>query len=281
MATVNVYYAQSNLRSIKVAQNAALGLKKLGYRVKLQESALFKKVDTDFAVFYGFGGYLRSVYEAYRREATAIYVDLGYWRRRIKSRYDGYYKMAINDRHPNAYFQKFPHERDRFNELGVNVLPWKVNDDGPIILAGMSEKAARAEGLDHQVWERNAFNRIRRVTDRPIIYRPKPSCCRSRPIKNAMYDKRTPTEELLKTAFAVVARHSNMAVEAICAGVPAFVDTGVALPMSAGALRDIENPVRHPKRMEWASDIAYCQWSLAEIGEGLPFIHFKEEGLIP
>jgi hypothetical protein len=245
------------------------------------ESAAFKRVDSDFAVFYGFANRLRNVYENYRSQSIALYVDLGYWKRRINNRYDGYYKFSINDRHPTQYFEKNRHSDDRLEALGVKIEPWKKNEDGPVIIAGMSEKAARAENLEHQVWERQAFEQIRRRTQRQIIYRPKPNCCRSRPIKGAAFDRLTPTVKLFETAHAVVCRHSNMAVEAICAGVPAFVEAGVALPMSSGALKDIENPKIPKGRRAWASAIAYCQWSLEEIAEGKPFLHLKKENLIP
>jgi len=280
VARANVYYAKSNIRSVHAAQAAAFGLKKIGERVRLIECRNFKKVEADYAVHYGFADRLREVYNNYKEKSTVVYLDLGYWQRRIRTRYDGHYKVVVNGRHPTDYFQNHRHDDSRLTHLGVQIEDWREGGDS-IIIAGLSEKAARAEGLDHQAWERQAYATLKRHTDRPIIYRPKPNCSRSRPIKGALYDKRSTPAELFKKAHAVVARHSNMAVEALCAGVPVFVEAGVALPMARTNLVRIEHP-HYPKgRRQWASDIAWCQFRLDELKSGLPFVHLKEEGLIP
>jgi hypothetical protein len=278
---VNVFYAKSNIRSVLVSQACAFGLKKLGARVRLRECRDHKIVDADFAVHYGFADQLRRVYEDYKRESTVVYIDLGYWKRRIRTRYDGYYKFAVNSRHPTAYFMNNDQDMSRAKDLGIKVQPWLEREGEYIVLAGMSEKAARAEGLEHQVWERTALQTLLRHTDREIIYRAKPNCCRSRPIKGARFDKKMPVPELFSKAHAVVARHSNIAVEALCAGIPTFVDAGVALPMSPQKLVHVESPIRPEGRKQWAGNIAWCQFSLAEMKTGLPFLHLSKEGVIP
>lgn len=280
MATVNVYYARSNIRSVHVAQAAALGLKRSGERVKLIECQDYKKVDSDYAVMYGFADRLREIYEDYRSDAAVVYFDLGYWKRRIKTRYDGYYKAVVNGRHPTEYFQKREHCGSRLEALGVEIQPWRSGGEN-VILAGMSEKAARAEGLEHQRWERDAFKTLVRHTNRPIIYRPKPNCSRSRPIKGARFDKTSLPGQLFETAHAIVTRHSNIAVEGLIAGIPAFCDAGVASVLSKKNLVKIEKPWYPDNRLQWARDIAWCQFKLTEIKDGLPFKHLKEEGLIP
>lgn len=280
MATVAVYYAKSNHRSVLASQAAAFGLKKIGERVKLIECRSYKVVDADYAVHYGFADQLRQVYNDYKEQSTVVYMDLGYWNRRLRTRYDGYYKFAVNDRHPTAYFQNRKHDDSRLKELGVEIEPWRTGNEN-IIIAGLSEKAARAEGLDHQAWERQAYATIKRHTDKKIIYRPKPNCCRSRPIRGAGFDKRSTPRELFENAHAVVARHSNICVEALCAGVPVFVEAGVALPMAKTNLVRVESPLYPRNRRQWASDIAWTQFKLDEIKSGLPFVHLKEEGVIP
>ena len=42
----------------------------------------------------------------------------------------------------------------------------------------------------------------------------------------------------------------------------------------------IEAPPTLSNRLEWASNIAYCQWSIAEMKAGLPWQHLKSEGLV-
>ena len=92
--------------------------------------------------------------------------------------------------------------------------------------------------------------------------------------------KDQPLADVLHGAHCVVAHHSNVAVEAILAGIPAICPEGVASVMAGHKLKQIEDPPMPSGRAQWAADIAYCQWSIAEMTAGLPWIHLVREGLI-
>lgn len=280
MATVIVYYARGHKRSILMAQAAFAGLKRAGEKPVLKSSDDYRGVEAPYAVFYGLSNGLDSVMEAYKREATAVYIDLGYWRRRIRDRFDGYHKISVNSRHPTAYFQQRKHDKKRFLDLGLTLEPWRTGGRD-ILVAGMSHKAAIAEGLAPLDWERVVVSTLQTTTKRILRFRPKPNCCRTRPIAGTVWYKRQDQEAALNDVFAVVARHSNMCVDALVSGIPVFCEDGVASVMGLSDLSCIETPIYPDNREQWAADVAWTQFTPTEMATPLPWLHLKEEGLIP
>lgn len=238
----------------------------------------------DVAVFYGLAGRLPQVFADYKAKGRAVYIDLGYWGRREGGRWTGYHKVAVNARHPTAYYRRPAHPGARFERFNVPIRPWAVRSKrAPILLCGMGDKAARAEGYEPEAWERWVITQIRRYTDRPILYRPKPSWKQARPIEGCGFSpKARELAQELDQAWAVVTHHSNAAVEAVLAGVPAFCWYGVGVDMAARRLSLIEEPhyPTRPEREQWAADIAYTQWSVAEMRTGAPWHHLRHEGLV-
>jgi len=236
----------------------------------------------DVCVFYGYRRPLQRIMRDYKAAGKpAIYIDLGYWGR-VKN--NGYHKIVVNGRHPTEYFQKRVHDDRRLRKSGIEVRPWRESGDH-ILLAGMGAKAAViAENMRFESFERDAIAQLRRVTDRPIIYRPKPSCRESGELNGTIF---SPPEQslsdVLKNCHAVVTHHSNVAVDAIVHGVPAFCLQGVAVPLALQDFSKIETPV-YPDdaaRTQWLRDISYTQWTWTEMAQGLPWRHLKSEGLIP
>ena len=281
MASVNVYYAAGNFRSKLIAQAMTRGIRMVcNDKAKLLPSTYYRGVDSDIAVFYGLAEGLHRVFQEYSKYAKAVYVDLGYWHRRINTKYDGYHKVVVNGRHPTPYFQQVSHPKDRFQEMHIDIKPWRKGGSH-VLIAGMSGKAAAAEGLIPEYWERNAVAQIKKLTERTVVYRPKPNYSNCHHIQGAVMQRNVELQNALINCHAVATHHSNVAVDAILAGVPAFCVEGVASPMSCDDLSKIEEPWMPDNRIQWASDIAYCQWSMVEIQNGLPWKHLKKEGLIP
>lgn len=266
----------------------ALGIAADGDRVDWQIVTRKWRRDYDVAVFYGLEPPIPELFEYYRAAGRAVYVDLGYWGRREGGRWTGYHKVCVNARHPTAYFRKPQHALDRLSELRVQIKPMAPRDAEPwkhILLAGMGDKGAAAEGYRPEEWERWAIDRIRQLTDRPILYRPKPSWKQARPIKGPgmRFSGRERDVSLeLVNCWAVVTHHSNVAVDAAVAGIPTFCWGGVAAAISRSDLVEIETPVAHPMgvRQDWAADLAYTQWSVKEIASGACWRHLKSDGLL-
>lgn len=278
---VAVYVMGGHRRSTLCCEAMRSGIQATGDATDTIEESTFREVEHDVCVFYGYTKSIQRIVEAYRAAGKPfVYIDLGYWGR-VKN--NGHHKVVVNGRHPTAYFQKRRHDDKRAKTFGIALAPWRKSGKH-ILLAGMGAKASViAENMKFESFERGAIETLRQHTQRPIVYRPKPSCKESGSINGTIYSPpdQPLTGVLNADCHAVVTHHSNVAVEAIVAGIPAFCMQGVAAPMSLQDLSLIETPLYPEGREQWINDIAYTQWTWTEMAEGLPWRHLKDEGLIP
>lgn len=269
-------------RSGLVCAAMAAGIKETGDIPIEIDQASYREPVAPVALFYGFIHNLPKIMRDYREQGLkAVYVDLGYWGRVAGGRWSGYHKLSVNSRHPTEYFQARPKDNSRAAALRISPGPWR-SGGRYILLAGMGDKAAEAEGMAPESWERSAIAEIRKYSDRPIVYRPKPSWKTARPIDGAEYSP--PTQDVtrvIRAAHAVVTHHSNVAVDGIVAGIPAFCWDGVAKPLSSQDISKIETPRRPEGRVQWVRDIAWVQWNILEMRRGRAWKYLKDEGLVP
>jgi hypothetical protein len=103
---------------------------------------------------------------------------------------------------------------------------------------------------------------IRARTDRPIIYRPKPSFKDAQPIEGTEFSTGDETiNDALWGAHALVTHGSNACFEAALLGVPSIVlGDAVAAPISSRSLDDDREPLRG-KREQWFANLAYHQFT--------------------
>lgn len=261
----------------------AAGIRRMGDSVTIMKESEYTGVVThDVAVFYGLEGNLPRIFLDYRAQTgRAVFVDLGYFGRREGGRWSGYHKVAVNARHPTAYFRTPAHNFSRIARFDINGQDLRANGYH-ILLAGMGDKGAQADGYEPEEWERAAIALLRKHTNRPIHYRPKPSWKKARPIEGTVLSHRDrPIEEELRNCWAVVTHHSNVAVDAIVAGVPVFCWAGVGTEFASRKLADIERPAWPDiDRQQWLADIAFTQWSIQEMREGHPWNFLRSEGLV-
>lgn len=257
-----------------------------GCVVTMLHQNTYRKPEYDVAVFYGL---MRSILDGYSEQGLpAVYIDLGYFGRHEGGRREGFHKLALNARHPTAYFQKRKHDSSRFKHFNVPIQQWRgPKKGGYVLLAGMSAKAAAAEGFAPEEWERGIVNEIRRYTDRKIMYRPKPNWPGAQDIPETSMLPGTKNEgdvyHFLDNCHAVVTHHSNVAIEGLLHGVPVFCWDGVATAPGK-AMKDIsqiENPLTPIGREQWVWDIAWTQWSVPEMRSGDAWQHLKDEELVP
>lgn len=268
-------------RSRIIADAMREGIERQGERVRLLPSSAYHGgPDSEIAVFYGYDAVLRRVMSEYRaRGLTVVYIDLGYFGRRDGGTLRGYHKVVVNGRHPTPYFQARPHDATRAARFQVKPADWRRGRH--IIVAGMGGKAAEAEGLRPEYWERKTIHRLRRLTDRPIIYRPKPNWEGARPIEGAKFAaRREDLPGLFEDCHAVVTHHSNVGIDGLLAGVPLFTLDGVGRPLALNDINRIETPLYPDGREQWVNDLCYCQWNVSELRAGIAWRHLKDEGLV-
>ncbi len=209
-----------------------------------------------------------------------VYYDKGYFHRGWKTDDpDVYYRFSVNDFHPLEYFQSIPRPSDRWLKLNIPIEE-RRSDGNHVVFAGCSWKFARWHGFDITDYASRVIGEIKKHTNRPVVYRPKVSSRKPPPIPGTIYsyDERKIHEDL-KGAHALVTFSSNVAVDAILAGVPAFVlGPGIARPMSNADLSKLDAPgfPTDKERLQWAYDLAYSQWRISEMQNGVVWQHLKE-----
>lgn len=239
-----------------------------------------------FDLVVGYGWCHRDTFEYYKSKGSKyIYIDLGYWNRKLyRSDYNGFHKCILNNRHPTKYFRKRPRDSRRITLDAPVIQPWSSTNKGKhIVLAGMSAKGALSLGLQPMEWERRTVDKLRRVTKRTIVYRPKPSWRGFTPIEGTQLSiDPQPILDILHNAHALVTYYSNASFDALAAGVPIYTVEGPAKIASIDRLENIENADEYKTidRKQLFNDISYCHFIKDEISSGFMFSQFMRDSLL-
>lgn len=205
-----------------------------------------------------------------------IYFDKGYFRHRGPNRTWEYWRIAVDDHHPTDYVGRAKHGPDRWDTIAkrrmVRPKDWR---DGPhIIYAGSSEKYHNFVRLpDPTTYAQDIIKQIKAITNRLIIYRPKPTWLDAVPVEGASFSGRNDNLwDLLQHAKCLVTNGSNASFDAVLEGVPSIVlGNGIAKPISSHSLKALEEPYRATteERDQWLWNIAWSMFTEAEMQTGL------------
>jgi hypothetical protein len=248
-----------------IASAMAEGIRRCGDKALVVDARRSRTVlpAGDVAVMYG---YKRNA--LLRRYPQWLYADLGYWRR------GDAHRICANDWSPHQRMgRNMSHHR--FDSLGIHTKPWRTAGT-EILIAGSSRKACTDQGLGYMEWEERIAKQLANC-GRPLMYRPKPKDPERRRIAGIGYDER-PLQESLASAYAVVTHHSNVAVDALLAGVPVHCETGVAAAFSV-PLAQIANAPLLAGREQFLSDVAWLEWTTEEIRAGECWRYAREHML--
>lgn len=247
---------------------------------------IVKNDDADVAVIWSLLWHGRmsgnqDIWQSYRqRNKPVIVIEVGGLIRNHT------WKIGINGINRDADFNHLESPDDRWELLGLKLEPWKDGDH--IIICGQHGKSEQwRENEPVAEWMTNTAIRLRKHTKRPIILRPHPRFPITlhldsidlvtiiNPIKvNGTYDNFNFANALFN-AHAVVNYSSNPAIEAVLAGVPVYVSQSSLCYEVGNNIADfssIETPNK-PDRIQWCNNIAYTEWTVDEIKEGLPLQH--------
>lgn len=157
-----------------------------------------------------------------------------------------------------AYQQHWIASKPVARDWGVELQPWREGGDFVLVVPPSPE----VERLFGVYWERDWMPKIRVATTRDIVISPKSD----RDV--------APLAERLKGCHSVVTWSSNVAVEAICAGVGAVVAhesaaTPVAHPLTLGSPAQWIDLPRHAKRRDaWFRSLCWGQFTVDEVASG-------------
>lgn len=216
-----------------------------------------------------------------------LYLDKGYCRTRTAvgdRNVPAWWRLCWQDVHPTAYFMEGRCPPDRWARMGIPIRSRQtVPSDGKVVILGSSGKFHETMRMeDPTTWARMVRDSIHRHCRNPLVYRPKPSWKYATAIEGMVFDWGTKSDVhgTLAGAWCAVTYGSIACVDAICYGVPCIVlGNGVAAPVSGNFLTDVTSPVwkSMPEREQWAANLAYCNFTPAEIGDGTAFTILKEQ----
>lgn len=210
-----------------------------------------------------------------------IYMDKGYYHREFEDRKNIIlWRATIDAQQPVDYIANAKHNPERWNKLGRVMAPWRESKkDSHIIIANSSEKYHAFFDLAHPgEWVENVRDEIRKYSNRPIWYRPKPSWRNARPIKGTKYCPREPLANLFPNCHAVVTHGSYISVDALLNGVPGIITgTAVTRSISSRSIEEIEDPYLAPDhdRLQVLSNMAWCQYRIEEWQSGFAWNSMK------
>ena len=208
-----------------------------------------------------------------------VFLDKGYFRHRGAGRGWEYWRVAVDDHHPTGYVGKAKHTSRRWDIIAgrrdVSIPEWNDRGSGGhIIYAGSSAKYHTFAGLPYPTrYAEDVVKKLSKLSNRMIVYRPKPSWQAAEPVAGTSYSPREDSiHKLLRGAWCLVTAGSNAAFDAILAGVPAIIlGNAIARPISSTSLDDIENPRLATKEEveQWLYNIAWCMFTEQEMRDGL------------
>ena len=189
------------------------------------------------------------------------------------------WKIGVNGVNGAGYFGPSGMDQRRANLLGLSLAPWRTQGNHIVIATQHHNSEQWAGQPSIQQWIQDSVATIQRRSSRPIVVRSHPRAAVFLDLPgvtlqtpqhiNDTYDCYN-FKDALDDAWAVVNWNSNPGVEAIIQGIPAVVGpTSLAAPVAESDLLNIENP-RIVDRQQWLNDLAYTEWTVEEIAQGLP-----------
>jgi hypothetical protein len=228
-----------------------------GHAVRLGDEYSGK---SKWLVLFGVGAVDRD--RARRRQIAngghAICWDMGYV---VREKGSGHLRLSIDQDHPHRWLDATVPDPSRWDSLGVP-LREDANPNGPIILVGLGGKSRTY--LRAPNWEAEQLDKLeRRFPGRKVVHRPKPGHDYTK--LRCERDTSTPIDKLLRGTSLVVCRHSNVAVDAVIAGVPFECVDGAAFWL-IGKDFTVQN------RLDFLRRLAWWQWRVKEADQAWDFI---------
>lgn len=163
--------------------------------------------------------------------------------------------------------------------LNLTLAPWR-SQGSHVLVCLQRDGGWSMKGTNMVNWTRQTVQRLRSMTNRPIVIRPHPKhkinlteltslpgVSESRPGSTLQQD--------LSNAWAAVFCNSSSSVAAVLAGVPVFADDDdcVAWDVANKDLAQIESPAM-PDRTQWLNDLSAAHWTDDESRSGAIYQHF-------
>jgi len=210
-------------------------------------------------------------------DTRRIQLDIGFIKnqRWTPNNLDAYVAVGFDSYKMDGTYHNGNCPPDRWNKLNITVKPWRETGNH-ILIIGQTRFGVSTRGLDYNEWLIDTIKQIRSITNRPIVYRQHPN---QKPLPELDIEVRKTNpniEDDLRNAWCSLTLNSNAAVDSIINGIPVVAIDKLCMTyeISSNHLLDIENP-KTPNRQQFLNNLAYCQWSIDEIKQGLAWKHLR------
>lgn len=196
---------------------------------------------------------LQAIPPAFKSGRPFWHVDNGYWRS-VGHHPGGYHRVCYRGMTPILWQDPPP-------RFWVGIKPWRKTGSH-VLLALPTGNFGKAVGVEYDEWFKTIEQRIQQHTDRPIKIRAK--------------DASAPIEADLADCWALVTHSSNAAVDAVLAGIPAFVEpTSPTAPLGNLDLAGISSPALLDREAWWRSLLCQ-QFTQTELSDGTAAPYLRE-----
>lgn len=235
----------------------------------------------DLIVVSGMRKYCRTVMTHYNQHGIhGITLDYGYLQRAFCSQdTERYWQVGIDGL--NWLYPDIA-KADRLEALGILLKPAiTAKDERSVKLVCGQYPGDAAHDLDFaamQAWAEDSVAAVKALTELPVVWRPHPAQLAIEgkyvPCRNADETSFRPLVEDLARADLVVTYRSNVGHDALLEGVPVYADRQAMYARLCQT--DLQKAMlsRCPSvslRKAYFQRVAYSQWTLPEVSEGLPF----------
>ena len=225
----------------------------------------------------------RNIWETYRnKNKPVVVVEVGGIKRNET------WKIGINGINREADFDNDVVDAERWKKFNIDLKPWKQTGENIIVCGQHTHSHQWRNNPPMTKWFDQQINGIRKYTDKPIVIRPHPrngillDVKKYKDVKIVLpkkdqntYDD-TDLAERLQSAWAVVSYSSNPAMTAAFAGIPVYVsEASLSYDVGNKSFENINGP-HMPDRQEWANRLAYTEWWIDEIQQGIPWQRIKK-----
>lgn len=176
----------------------------------------------------------------------------------------------------------------RLEDMGIAWQGWQHNPDGHIVLALQLPGDASLRGIDINDWALRTVDKIRSVSQRPIVIRNHPMCSQRAFADHEELGRRlllrghnhlrfsdglvVPWSEDIKNAYCTVTYTSGLAIDSVVSGIPTVAcDPGnFAWGISENSVQQIEELDLPGTDIitQWLRQLSACQWSETEMSQG-------------
>ena len=228
-----------------------------------------------------FNGRMAGNKEVWEQEKPTIVLEVGGIKRGET------WKVALNGINRDAYFGPTGHNSDRAKQLGLVLKPWRTQGKY-ILICGQHDKSLQWQGMPRMSnWFLETYDQIRKVTDRPILFRPHPRCRLEHIERGLRHVERQEPHQIKGTyddfdmgfdnVWATVSWSSNPGIHSVIEGVPAFTGpSSLAFDVALQNLQQIEDPL-YCDRTQWLNDYAHTEYTIEEISQGIPLKHLTSK----